>query len=94
MQWPAAFWAGNLFWPVANFVNFRFLGPQHRVAYVASCGVMWNTFISLLNSHLDNEAAREEEGLGAETEAVGGGGTVLLTDKVWEESKCKPGVEN
>ena len=61
---------GNLFWPVANFLNFRsdfiqlplhvrpfppdlpwfsadfvkivelirFLGPQHRVAYVAACG--------------------------------------------------------
>ena len=44
-----AFWAGNVFWPVANFINFRFVPPQHRVAYVASCGAMWNTFISMLN---------------------------------------------
>jgi hypothetical protein len=46
-KWPAAFWAGNLFWPCANFLNFRFLGPQHRVAYVASCGAIWNTYISV-----------------------------------------------
>ena len=38
-KFPAAFWMGNLFWPVANTLNFRFLGPQHRVAYVAGCGV-------------------------------------------------------
>eukprot|EP01052_Picozoa_sp_SAG31_P048261 SAG31_NODE_10020_length_1194_cov_1.830137_3_plen_74_part_00 len=73
-----------MFWPVANFVNFRFLGPQHRVAYVASCGVMWNTFISLLNSNLDAQAADSEE-----AEA-----TQALTDKVWEETKCKPEREN
>ena len=42
---------------VANFLNFRYLGPQHRVAYVASCGVIWNTFISLLNKFKDDEAA-------------------------------------
>lgn len=49
-KWPAAFWAGNLFWPCANFLNFRFLGPQHRVAYVASCGAVWNTYISVSTS--------------------------------------------
>eukprot|EP00747_Dinoflagellata_sp_TGD_P221893 gnl/TRDRNA2_/TRDRNA2_93668_c0_seq1.p1 gnl/TRDRNA2_/TRDRNA2_93668_c0~~gnl/TRDRNA2_/TRDRNA2_93668_c0_seq1.p1 ORF type:complete len:193 (-),score=14.28 gnl/TRDRNA2_/TRDRNA2_93668_c0_seq1:378-956(-) len=54
-KWPAAFWAGNIFWPCANFVNFRFLGPQHRVAYVASCGAMWNTYISLLNKYKDEQ---------------------------------------
>ena len=52
-----AFWAGNLFWPVANFLNFRYLPPQHRVAYVASCGAVWNTFISLLNKHKDQQTA-------------------------------------
>ena len=46
-----AFWAGNVFWPIANFLNFRYLSPQHRVAYVASCGAVWNTFISMLNKH-------------------------------------------
>lgn len=36
-------------------MNFRFLGPQHRVAYVATCGAVWNTFISWLNKKKDLE---------------------------------------
>jgi protein Mpv17 len=59
-KWPAAFWAGNAFWPVANCINFRFLGPQHRVAYVASCGAVWNTYISLLNQYKDEQAVYED----------------------------------
>ena len=50
-----AFWAGNVFWPIANFLNFRFLGPQYRVAYVASCGAVWNTFISMLNQRYNRQ---------------------------------------
>eukprot|EP00656_Telonema_subtile_P056803 TRINITY_DN9175_c0_g1_i1.p1 TRINITY_DN9175_c0_g1~~TRINITY_DN9175_c0_g1_i1.p1 ORF type:complete len:221 (-),score=39.89 TRINITY_DN9175_c0_g1_i1:111-773(-) len=49
-KWPSAFWAGNVFWPCANLVNFVFLRPQHRVAYVAGCGAMWNTYVSWLNN--------------------------------------------
>lgn len=51
-KFPTAFWAGNVFWPIANFINFRFLSPQHRVAYVATCGGLWNTFISYINKQL------------------------------------------
>jgi hypothetical protein len=40
------------FWPVANTVNFLFVGPRHRVAYVAMCGGAWNTYISVLNNRL------------------------------------------
>lgn len=49
-----AFWAGNIFWPIANVLNFRFIGPQYRVAYVASCGAIWNTFISILNQRYNS----------------------------------------
>ena len=34
LQWPVAFWAGNCFWPVANFVNFRFLGPPSTTPHL------------------------------------------------------------
>lgn len=66
-KWPMAFWAGNMFWPVANLINFRFLGPQHRVAYVATCGAVWNTFISWMNKEKDlqkqskNQASLREQ---------------------------------
>ena len=50
-----AFWAGNVFWPIANFLNFKYLGPQYRVAYVASCGAVWNTFISMLNQRYSQQ---------------------------------------
>lgn len=54
-KFPSAFWAGNLFWPIANFLNFRFLGPQHRVAYVAACGALWNTYISWMNQKREEQ---------------------------------------
>ena len=56
---------GNLFWPVANFLNFRFLGPQHRVAYVAACGAMWNTYISWMNKRKDEQKKLQQQGKGA-----------------------------
>eukprot|EP00937_MAST-01D_sp_MAST-1D-sp2_P006077 g6077.t1 len=63
-----AFWAGNLFWPIANFCNFKFLAPHQRVAYVASCGAMWNTFISMLNKAKEEEKEEYSE----ESSACGG----------------------
>jgi protein Mpv17 len=57
-KWPAAFWMGNAFWPVANTLNFRFVGPDYRVAYVAACGAVWNTYISWMNKRKDSEVKK------------------------------------
>jgi protein Mpv17 len=61
-KFPSAFWAGNLFWPIANFINFRFLGPEHRVAYVAACGAIWNTYISWLNHRREEQVRKRPFG--------------------------------
>ncbi|CAB4431147.1 hypothetical protein RhiirA5_393635 [Rhizophagus irregularis] len=37
-------------WPIVQFVNFRFLPLKYRVPFVSSVGVLWNAYLSLLNS--------------------------------------------
>ena len=42
---PAAI-THSCFWPFANMINFTFVKPNHRVAYVAILGVIWSTLLS------------------------------------------------
>ncbi|GBB83762.1 hypothetical protein RclHR1_10430005 [Rhizophagus clarus] len=37
-------------WPIVQFINFRFLPLRYRVPFVSSIGVLWNAYLSLLNS--------------------------------------------
>ncbi|KAJ3187010.1 hypothetical protein HDU85_007048 [Gaertneriomyces sp. JEL0708] len=37
---------GSIFWPAANFVNFRFVPSHWRIAYVNVVGIGWNTYLS------------------------------------------------
>jgi protein Mpv17 len=37
-------------WPIVQFINFRFLPLRYRVPFVSSVGVLWNAYLSLLNS--------------------------------------------
>jgi hypothetical protein len=41
---------GLMFWPVANIANFMYIAPTHRVHYVTTAGVLWNTILSYINS--------------------------------------------
>jgi len=54
---PRAFVAGCAFWPIANSVNFAFVSPGGRAAYVASAGALWNGYLSFINAR---EPAPEE----------------------------------
>lgn len=36
------------FWPMAQYVNFRFLPTQYRVAYVSTATLIWNSFLSYM----------------------------------------------
>lgn len=42
---PAAI-THTCFWPFANMINFIFVKPNHRVAYVGVVGVIWSTLLS------------------------------------------------
>ena len=42
---PAAI-THTCFWPFANMINFLYVKPNHRVAYVGVVGVMWSTLLS------------------------------------------------
>ncbi|RIA87909.1 putative integral membrane protein, Mpv17/PMP22 family [Glomus cerebriforme] len=39
-------------WPLVQFVNFRFLPLKYRVPFVSAVGVLWNSYLSLLNSEV------------------------------------------
>jgi protein Mpv17 len=47
--WPTVA-TGTLFWPAANMVNFTVVPQQHRVLYVALLGLIWNSYLSWVNS--------------------------------------------
>lgn len=44
-------------WPLAQFVNFRFMPLPYRVPFQSTCGVFWTLYLSLLNS---NEEAKQD----------------------------------
>jgi protein Mpv17 len=46
---PTAYLGGSIFWPIANMVGFRYISSNSRVLYLASTGLVWNTFISYVN---------------------------------------------
>jgi len=37
-------------WPVAQFVNFRYMPLPYRVPFQSTCGVFWTVYLSLVNS--------------------------------------------
>ncbi|GAX84929.1 hypothetical protein CEUSTIGMA_g12350.t1 [Chlamydomonas eustigma] len=42
--------AGSFFWPVANTLNFMFMPPTRRVLFANGAGLIWNAYLSLVNS--------------------------------------------
>lgn len=47
---PKAYLSGCFFWPFANALGFRFVPSENRVIYLASVGIVWNAYISYINS--------------------------------------------
>ncbi|KAI0314975.1 hypothetical protein OF83DRAFT_1134190 [Amylostereum chailletii] len=47
-------------WPVAQFLNFRFLPLAYRVPFQQSCGVFWTLYLSILNSKEDQKQDRDD----------------------------------
>ncbi|GFO37194.1 mpv17-like protein 2 [Plakobranchus ocellatus] len=46
------------FWPMAQFINFKFLPTKYRVAYVSTATLIWNSFLSYMKHK--NVPANEE----------------------------------
>eukprot|EP00195_Chlamydomonas_chlamydogama_P013981 CAMPEP_0202908432 /NCGR_PEP_ID=MMETSP1392-20130828/45977_1 /ASSEMBLY_ACC=CAM_ASM_000868 /TAXON_ID=225041 /ORGANISM="Chlamydomonas chlamydogama, Strain SAG 11-48b" /LENGTH=108 /DNA_ID=CAMNT_0049597759 /DNA_START=284 /DNA_END=607 /DNA_ORIENTATION=+ len=65
--------AGTVFWPIANIINFRYIGPSQRVLYVNAAGLLWNTFLSFMNSSQAVQAPVAAAGGSAAAAAAGGG---------------------
>ncbi|KAH9835771.1 uncharacterized protein C8Q71DRAFT_869934 [Rhodofomes roseus] len=47
-------------WPLAQFVNFRFMPLAYRVPFQSSCGVFWTLYLSILNSREDQAQDRAD----------------------------------
>ncbi len=47
---PQTLVTGTAFWPVVNGVNFMYVAPTARVAYVNAAGLFWNAFLSYENA--------------------------------------------
>ncbi|PRP77002.1 hypothetical protein PROFUN_14691 [Planoprotostelium fungivorum] len=45
--WPTMK-ANWVLWPAANFINFKFISPQHRLLYVSCISFVWNIYFSIL----------------------------------------------
>ncbi|XP_005102213.1 mpv17-like protein 2 [Aplysia californica] len=50
-----------MFWPLAQFVNFRFLPGRFRVLYVSSATLIWNSFLSYMKHRSDDETEEAVE---------------------------------
>ncbi|TFL06416.1 hypothetical protein BDV98DRAFT_559374 [Pterulicium gracile] len=48
-------------WPIAQFVNFRFMPLAYRVPFQSTCGVFWTLYLSIINSKEDKKQDRVEE---------------------------------
>ena len=63
-QFPDAFLGGCVFWPIANIFNFALVPASMRVPYLASAGLIYNSFLTYLNQREECEdfVKREDSG--------------------------------
>jgi protein Mpv17 len=45
-----------IFWPTAQFINFKFVGGHFRVLYVNTATLMWNAFLSFMKHQTTGES--------------------------------------
>lgn len=48
-----------MFWPGAQYINFKFVPGKYRVAYVSTATLIWNSFLSYVK-HREIEASEED----------------------------------
>ena len=45
-KWLSIIKHGLIVWPLANFINFKWIPSGYRVLYVNVIGMGWNTYLS------------------------------------------------
>ena len=50
-QFLSVYLTGCAFWPVAQIVNFRFVPPQYRVAYLGFAAFLWTNILCCFSRH-------------------------------------------
>jgi len=55
VKYIPAWISGGIFWPTANFFNFKFVPSQYRVIYVSCAAFVWTNFLCYLRDTYGNE---------------------------------------
>jgi len=56
VKYIPAWISGGIFWPTANFFNFKFVPSQYRVIYVSCAAFVWTNFLCYLRDTYGEEA--------------------------------------
>lgn len=57
VKYLPAWMSGAIFWPTANFFNFKFVPSQYRVMYVSCAAFVWTNFLCYLRDTYEEEDA-------------------------------------
>lgn len=59
VKYIPAWISGGIFWPTANFFNFKFVPSQYRVIYVSCAAFVWTNFLCYLRDTYGEQDATE-----------------------------------
>jgi Mpv17 / PMP22 family len=58
--WPTMLMNWTM-WPFAGLINFKFIAPDYRVAFMSSVALIWNTYLSVVGNRKPEELVEEIE---------------------------------
>jgi len=61
VKYVPAWLSGGIFWPTANYFNFKFVPSQYRVIYVSCAAFVWTNFLCYLRDTYGSSAQATTE---------------------------------